>query len=247
MEEIRVCAGVAKHIVSKEGVRNVDAVLGTADYHHIDSRLLAEEYRSYSDSYWESRVFAPSCLIFYLGINKRLPKLNHHNLFFDRDIDQHITQIYKDPAWPSDPLFYVCCPSKTDASVAPEGCENLFVLMPVAAGLSDSEEIRHHYYTRLLARLEKYTGEPIMAHIGVKRSYSVSDFIHDYHAYKGNAYGLANTLLQTAIFKPRLRSKKVTNLFFAGQLTVPGPGVPPSIISGRLAAAELSKFLNSLP
>lgn len=247
VEEIEVLTGLAKRIVSKDGSVEVDAVLGTADYHHIDSKLVSEKYRSYSNSYWESRVFAPSCLIFYLGVNKQLSKLSHHNLFFDKDIEKHTSEIYKHPEWPSDPLFYVCCPSKTDPSVAPEGSENLFVLMPVAAGLADSEEIREYYYRQLIERLEKHTGDTITNHVVVKRSYSVSDFVNDYNAYKGNAYGLANTLFQTAVFKPRIRSKRVSNLFFAGQLTVPGPGVPPSIISGRLAAAELLKFLNRQP
>ncbi len=243
VDKFEIQSGSIKRMHTGTGSQDVDAVLGTADYNHIETRLLSSADRSYSDSYWEKRTFAPSCLIFYLGVNKPVERLRHHNLFFDKDIDKHAHEIYKDPAWPSDPLFYVCCPSKTDSSVSPPGCENLFILMPVATGLADSDETRETYYQLLMARLERYTGIKIREHVIYKKSYSVSDFTTDYNAYKGNAYGLANTLFQTAVFKPKMKSKKVANLFFAGQLTVPGPGVPPSIISGRLAAAELLKFL----
>lgn len=241
---LEIKSGEISHLHSNGISNKVDAVIGTADYHHIEKDLLQKNYRSYSESYWDSRTFAPSCLLFYLGVNKKIDKLRHHNLFFDEDFDQHAIEIYKDKKWPTNPLFYVCCPSKTDPSVAPEGSENVFVLMPIAIGLSDSEAIREQYYDLLMGRLEKFAGEDIRSHVVFKQNYATSNFISDYNAYKGNAYGLANTLMQTAIFKPKLKSKKVKNLFYAGQLTVPGPGVPPSIISGRVAANELLKFLN---
>jgi phytoene desaturase len=221
----------------------VNAVIGSADYHHIEQELLPESFRTYSKKYWDSRVFAPSCLIFYLGINKRIAKLRHHNLFFDEDIEQHTQDIYTDKQWPGKPLFYVCVPSKTDSSVAPEGCENIFILMPIAVGLTDAPEIRDHYYSLIMKRIEAFAGEKISENAIFKKSYSVSNFVHDYNAYKGNAYGLANTLRQTAILKPKIRSRKVSNLFYAGQLTVPGPGVPPAIISGQVAAAEVLKSM----
>ncbi|HTF81113.1 MAG TPA: hypothetical protein VL947_05295, partial [Cytophagales bacterium] len=198
----------------------------------------------YSESYWDSRVFAPSCLIFYLGVNTKIDKLRHHNLFFDEDFDKHAVEIYKDKKWPTKPLFYACCPSKTDPTVAPEGYENLFLLMPIATGLDDVPDMRNKYFEIMMERLKIFTGQDISANITFKQSYCISDFINDYHAYKGNAYGLANTLFQTSIFKPKMRSPKINNLFFAGQLTVPGPGVPPSIISGQVAANELLKNLN---
>jgi phytoene desaturase len=236
--------GAISHIHSNGISHHVDAVIGSADYHHIESRLLPDHLRSYEESYWSKRTFAPSCLLFYLGVNKKIAKLRHHNLFFDEDFEQHAFEIYKDKKWPTHPLFYVCCPSKTDPGVAPEGSENIFVLMPIAIGLTDTEEVRERYFDLLMQRLEKFAGEDIRSHVVYKRSYSVSNFSSDYNAYKGNAYGLANTLMQTAIFKPKMRSKKVRNLYYAGQLTVPGPGVPPSIISGQIAAQELLKFLN---
>ena len=221
-----------------------DAVLASGDYHHMEQQLLLPPYRNYSSSYWESRVLAPSCLIYYLGIKTKVRRLEHHNLFFDEDLKIHAEEIYKDPQWPSKPLFYICCPSKTDHTVAPEGHENIFMLVPIAPGLTDDNEQREIYFDMVLDRLETYCQQDIRQDIVYKKSYCVRDFVADYHSYKGNAYGLANTLMQTANLKPSIRNKKVKNLFYAGQLTVPGPGVPPSLISGKVAAKELLKELN---
>jgi phytoene desaturase len=213
-----------------------DYVVGAADYHHIDQHLLDEKDRAYSPRYWESRKMAPSCLLYYVGVNKPLQNLQHHNLFFDADFNRHAADIYSNPQWPSHPLFYASLPGKTDPSVMPQGCENLFLLMPVAPGLPDSESMRERYFDMLLQRLEQRTGQAIAPHILFKRSYAMNDFTRDYNAFKGNAYGLANTLRQTALFKPRMKSKKINNLYYTGQLTVPGPGVPPAIISGKVVA-----------
>ena len=244
VEALEIKSDGISHIHSNGNSSRIDAVIGAADYHHIESDLIPKAFRSYSESYWNKRTFAPSCLLFYLGVSKKIARLRHHNLFFDEDFEKHAIEIYKDKKWPSNPLFYVCCPSKTDPTVAPEGSENIFVLMPIAIGLKDDRDTRERYYNILMDRLEKFAGENIRSHVVHKRSYATNNFVQDYNAYKGNAYGLANTLMQTAIFKPKLRSKKINNLFYAGQLTVPGPGVPPSIISGRIAASELLKFLN---
>jgi phytoene desaturase len=227
------------HLANKSKL--VDAVIGAADYYHIEQNLLEKPHRMYDEKYWESRTFAPSSLIFYLGISKKLKKLAHHNLFFDEDFGLHAQEIYKSKKWPTKPLFYTCCPSKTDISVAPEGFENLFLLMPIAVGLADTTENTNYYFELMMSRLEKFVGENIRDFVVYKKEYSVSNFKTDYNAYKGNAYGLANTLFQTAVFKPKMKSTKVDNLFFAGQLTTPGPGVPPSIISGQVAANELLK------
>lgn len=216
-----------------------DYVVATADYHHVEEDLLPARSRQYSSGYWASRVLAPSSVIFFLGVNKKINNLLHHTLFFDEDMDEHIHDIYTDPRWPKAPQFYVCCPSKTDPHVAPPGCENIFVLIPVAPGLHDEEPVREKYFDMIMTRMEKLTGEVIRPHVIFKRSYAHRDFICDYNAFRGNAYGLANTLLQTANLKPRLRSNKVDNLFYAGQLTVPGPGVPPSLISGQVAASAI--------
>ena len=204
-----------------------------------------EEYRNYTADYWRERTFAPSSLIFYLGFKETIPHLNHHTLFFEHDLDLHIDSIYEDKRWPEKPLFYTCCPSKTDHSVAPEGKENLFLLMPIATGINDSEFVREKYLTEMLSRLEKHTGtQDLQSKIDFKKSYCVRDFVSDYNAYGGNAYGLANTLNQTAVLKPKIRNKKLKNLFYTGQLTVPGPGVPPSIISGKIVANEINKIKN---
>ena len=221
----------------------IDAVVCSADYHHIESKLIAKAYRNYSEDYWKKKTFAPSCLIFYIGLRKKVERLNHHTLFFEEDLLEHSKEIYKNPKWPSKPLFYVCCPSKSDDSVAPEGHENLFFLMPIAPGLEDGEELREKYFKLMLGRLECQIGTEILNLIDFKRSYCVSNFIEDYNSYKGNAYGLANTLMQTANLKPGITNKKVKNLYYAGQLTVPGPGVPPALISGKIVSQVVLKHL----
>ncbi len=230
----------ATHLITGDAKIETDIIVSAADYQHTDSELLKEK-ANYTKKYWESRTMAPSCLLFYIGVSKKINHLEHHNLFFDENFELHAHEIYKDPKWPSSPLFYVSVPSKTDPSVAPEGFENLFLLIPVATDLKDDEITREHYFDIIMTRLESKTGTNIREHICYKKSYSISDFKNDYHAYKGNAYGLANTLKQTAILKPSLKNKHLNNVFYTGQLTVPGPGVPPSIISGEVVANQIIK------
>ena len=239
---IEVERGLAKKVITESGkIYPAVALIGAADYHFIENKLLPPNCRSYSDKYWNSRVMAPGCLLYYVGVNRKLEYLSHHSLFFDVDFNQHRKEIYKTPSWPAEPLFYVCASSVSDNSVAPPGCENLFFLIPVAAGLTgDTDELRNSYFDKILERFERQTGESVRPHIIFNRSYSLSDFVNDFNSFKGNAYGLANTLMQTANLKPKMRSKKVKNLFYTGQLTVPGPGVPPSLISGEV----VSKLVN---
>ncbi|TXJ25846.1 MAG: phytoene desaturase [Chitinophagaceae bacterium] len=242
VKEIKIEGGKATGVVTGKQTYGADAVISAADYHFTENHLLPSLYRSYSDDYWQKRVMAPSCLLYYIGLNKKLPGIAHHSLFFDVPFDQHGQEIYKTPQWPSNPLFYVSVPSVTDSSVAPGNGESLVFLVPVASGLEgDTEELREKYFELIVSRFEKRIGEPIRDAIIFKRSYSVKDFVNDYHSFRGNAYGLANTLRQTAIFRPSCRSKKVKNLFYTGQLTVPGPGVPPSLISGEVVAKEVIK------
>ncbi|MDN5212627.1 phytoene desaturase family protein [Fulvivirgaceae bacterium BMA12] len=241
VKEIVVNNRKASSVVTADHEFPADVVIGGADYHHVESALLPEACRTYNENYWEGRVMAPSCLIYYLGINKRLKNLRHHNLFFDEDFGPHAVEIYETKKWPEKPLFYVSAPSITDPSVAPEGHENLFILIPVATGLEDEASIRERYYQLVMERLERLTKQNIRDAVIYKKSFAHNDFIRDYNAYKGNGYGLANTLRQTAILKPSLKSKKVNNLYYTGQLTVPGPGVPPSIISGQVVAGEILK------
>jgi len=235
--------GIAKTVVADNGKQfHADVVIGGADYHFVETKLLEKQYRSYSDRYWDKRVMAPGCLIYYVGINTKIPDLPHHSLFFDVDFNEHAAEIYTHPEWPKAPLFYLSATSVTDPTQAPEGSENLFFLIPIAAGLDgDDASIRDHYFNHLSDRLEERTGVDIRKHVVYKRSYSYTDFVDDYNAFKGNAYGLANTLMQTAILKPSCKSKKVKNLYYTGQLTVPGPGVPPSLISGEVVAKLVIK------
>lgn len=240
---IELAASTAIGVITDQHSYDADVVIGGADYHFIENSLLPAGHRSYTESYWEKRLMAPSCLLYYVGLNKRLQNIRHHNLFFDVSFEQHAREIYTTKEWPSDPLFYVCAASVTDATVAPTGCENLFFLIPVAAGLSgDDESLRDRYFNQVLHRFEQHLGEPVANAIIFKKSFGVSDFVHEYNAFKGNAYGLANTLRQTANWKPACRSRKVNNLFYTGQLTVPGPGVPPSLISGEVVAREVLKY-----
>ncbi len=222
------------------------AVIAGADYHHVEQTILEKSFRDYTPKYWDNREMAPSSLLIYLGINKKIPKLEHHNLFFDTSFEKHAEEIYKSPIWPSDPAIYVSCSSKTDHSIAPPGCENLIILIPVASGLSDTENIKQQYFQLVIERLESILGENISNHIIYQRIYAHSDFISDYNSFKGNAYGLSNTLLQTAFLKPRMKNKKLSNLFYCGQLTVPGPGVPPSIISGEIASTLVNNYFKTI-
>lgn len=220
-----------------------DIVLSGADYAHTET-LIEKKYRMYSDKYWNSKKFAPSALLFYLGFDKKIENVVHHTLFFDVDFDAHAFSIYDKPSWPKEPLFYASFPSKTESKFAPEGCENAIILIPLAPGIEDTTEIRAHYLEIILNRIESLTRQSIKENVIFKQTYCINDFIEDYNSFKGNAYGLANTLLQTAFLRPKLRSSKVKNLYFTGQLTVPGPGVPPSLISGKLAAELILKNNN---
>jgi phytoene desaturase len=221
-----------------------DIILSGADYHHTET-LLDIEHRAYSEKYWESRTFAPSSLLFFVGFNKKIANVTHHSLFFDVDFNQHAADIYDDPKWPEQPLFYANFPSKTDSTAAPEGMESGFFLIPLAPGIQDNEQLREVYFEKIISRFEQLTDQQIKNSIIFKRSFCKNDFVDDYNAYKGNAYGMANTLLQTAFLRPKLKSKKVRNLYFTGQLTVPGPGVPPALISGKLAAELIQKSFSS--
>ncbi|MBK6384561.1 MAG: phytoene desaturase [Chitinophagaceae bacterium] len=244
VKEIAVKEGTVKTVSTDKAIYEADAVISGADYHFTETKLLSEQYRSYSAAYWDKRVMAPSCLMYYVGLNKKLKQPIHHSLFFDVPFEQHGKEIYKDPKWPAEPLFYVSVSSLTDDTVAPEGHENIVFLIPIASGLEgDTEELREKYFQLIAKRMEKQTGESILDSIVYKKTFSVSDFVHDYNSFKGNAYGLANTLRQTAIFRPSCQSKKVKDLFYTGQLTVPGPGVPPSLISGEVVAKQVIKVL----
>ena len=229
-------------VETKGALIKSDIVLSGADYHHSET-LLDIKYRQYSEAYWDKKIFAPSSLLFYIGIDKKIKNAEHHNLFFDANFETHAEEIYDNPKWPSRPLFYVNIPSKTDPSMAPEGCDALFILIPIAPGIKDTSNLRNHYLENIIKRFEEKTEQSIQNNIIFKESFCVEDFKSEYNSYKGNAYGMAMTLFQTAFLRPKLKSSKVKNLYFTGQLTVPGPGVPPSLISGKLTAQLIQKVL----
>ena len=245
VEEIIIEKSAVKKVRTTKNNYEADVIISGADYHFTESYLLPAAHRSYSEEYWNKRVLAPSCILYYVGLNKKLNNVLHHSLFFDVPFNRHAEEIYKNPQWPAEPLFYLSVASKTDRTVAPDNCEILVLLIPVASGLeNDTDEVREFYFNKLVKRLEQHTGENILNSIVYKKSFSVSDFVAEYHSYKGNAYGLANTLRQTAIFRPSCQSKKVKNLFYTGQFTVPGPGVPPSLISGEVVSKQVLKLFN---
>ncbi|QBN18515.1 phytoene desaturase family protein [Flavobacterium nackdongense] len=240
VEKINVDNGTVKSVVANGETIFSDVVLSGADYHHTET-LLDKKYRGYSEKYWNSKIFAPSSLLFYVAFDKKIKNVSHHTLFFDTEFDVHAQAIYDDPKWPEKPLFYASFPSKTDETVAPEGKEAGIFLIPIAPGIEDTPEIREKYFNSIMERFESLTHQKVMDNIIFKESFCVTDFINDYNSYKGNAYGLANILTQTAFLRPKIISKKVKNLFFTGQLTVPGPGVPPSIISGKIVSELIKK------
>ena len=227
-------------VQTKGSLIKSDIVVSGADYHHSET-LLDNKYRQYSETYWNKKVFAPSSLLFYIGLNKKIKNVEHHNLFFDANFEIHAEEIYDNPKWPSRPLFYVNIPSKTDSSMAPERCDAMFILIPIAPGLEDTTTMRNYYFEKVIKRFEEKTEQSIQNNIIFKESFCIEDFKSEYNSYKGNAYGMAMTLLQTAFLRPKLKSKKVKNLYFTGQLTVPGPGVPPSLISGKLTSKLIQK------
>jgi phytoene desaturase len=246
VKEIVVEKSTAKKLITDKTEFVADVIISGADYYFTEFSLLQKSDRSYTDKYWNRKQLAPSCLLYYIGLNKKLDGIMHHSLFFDVPFEQHATEIYSDPKWPAEPLFYLSVCSKTDDNVAPKGCENLVVLVPVASGLkNDSEELRELYFQKIITRLEKHTNQLIADAIIFKKTFSVSDFISEYNSYKGNAYGLANVLRQTAILRPSCQSKKIKNLFYTGQFTVPGPGVPPSLISGEVVSKQVLKYFKN--
>jgi phytoene desaturase len=241
IDKINVVNGITNGLSVNQENCSADVVVSGADYHHSET-LLDEQYRQYSEKYWSKKTFAPSSLLFYVGFDKKIENVEHHSLFFDVDFDVHAKAIYDNPKWPEEPLFYASFPSKTDENSAPEGKEAGIFLIPIAPGLEDTPELRELYFEKIITRFELLTNQNIKNNIIFNESFCVNDFVKDYNSYKGNAYGMANTLLQTAFLRPKLKSKKVSNLYFTGQLTVPGPGVPPALISGKLVSDLIEKY-----
>ena len=241
VQKIVVESNRAKRVITDKGAFEADIVLVNADYQFAETKLLERRYRSYTHGYWEKKKMGPSAFLIYLGLNKRISGLLHHNLYLDPSWDDHFRSIFDVPAWPESPSYYVSCPSKTDKSVAPPGHENLFVLVPVASGLEDNEPIREKYFNKTIEHLEKLIGENIRDHIVLARTFAHNDFKRAYNAYKGTALGMSHTLLQTAVFRPSHKSKKVDNLFYTGSYNHPGIGVPMVIISSQIVSEQIRR------
>jgi len=241
VKKIKVSGGRVCGVETDLGSYPCDLVVVNADYEHAESKLLDKEWRSFGRRYWESRKMGPSAYLIYLGLNKRIKGLQHHNLYLDEKWSEHFDTIFKRPQWPDNPSFYVSCPSKTDPSVAPEGCENLFVLVPVAAGIEDLPQIREKYFNKTIAHLEKLCGDSIKDSIIVKRDFAHNDFIREYNSYKGTSLGLSHTLFQTAVFRPARKSKKADGLYYCGAYNHPGIGVPMVLISAQICASSIKE------
>jgi phytoene desaturase len=213
-----------------------DLVVSDADYAHTEQHLLDPEDRQYDEDYWESRTYAPSAFLIDLGVEGELDGLAHHSLVLPTDWDQHFAQIFDEPAWPDDPAYYLCVPSRTDDSVAPAGCGNLFALVPVAPGLEDDIEARERYRDVVLDDIAENTGVDLRGRIVVEEHFCVSDFASRYNSREGTALGLAHTLRQTGPMRPGHRSSALDGLYFVGAYTTPGIGVPMCLISGQHTA-----------
>ena len=231
--------GVVDGVVAKGKHYGADLVVANADYHHVETTLLDQKYASVKN--WQKKVTSPSALLIYLGVDTKVEKLRHHNLFFDVDWDHHFSEVFKKKKWSKDPLFYVGAPSVTDDSVAPKGHENIFVLAPMASGLKPTTKQLYKTADDIVARLSRHTGVDLPRHTVVRHVRAHEYFEESFNAYQGNAFGLAHTLRQSAIFRPPMKSKKLPNLYFVGQYTNPGTGVPLVTISGKTVAALIQK------
>jgi len=247
--EILVENGKAKGVRLESGaVQAADIVISNADMWFTESKMLDPKWRSFSDRYWKKRVMAPSAFIMYLGVSEKLPGIVHHNLLFSEDWRKNFDDIYRDPCLPAEPSLYVCAPSVTDPSVAPEGKENLFVLVPIAADLEITDTEKEKYADRVLSLMESEMGlEGLRDKIEYKRIYTVENFSADYNAFKGSALGLAHTLSQTAIFRPKNFSKKVKGLYYVGAGTNPGIGTQICLISAELAYKRVHNIKSAGP
>ncbi len=249
VQQIIVENDIAKGVLLENGeTLFADIVVSNADVHHTDTRLLPTEYRTKSDKYWDSRVIAPSAFILYLGVKGKLPQMQHHNLLFTKNWEEGFDQIFKKPEWPHDPSMYVCMPSKTDTTIAPADHENLFVLVPIASGLTYDDAFAEQYGDKIIAEIAQYYGIPdLTERIVVRHHYSVKDFIVDYNAFKGTALGLAHTLGQTAIFRPNNVHPKIKNMYYVGAGTNPGIGMPICLISAELAYKRIQNITHPFP
>ncbi|MBD3408367.1 MAG: phytoene desaturase [Candidatus Lokiarchaeota archaeon] len=225
-----------RQIFTNNGTIEADLVVVNADYPHVEINYLPDDFQTYDKGYWEKKTIAPSAYVMYVGLDKTIDTLTHHNVILDHDWVEHFEQIFEDPQWPEKPAYYLCCTSKSDDSVAPPGHENIFVTVPISPGIEDTPEIRESYFDKMIEHMEKVLKTDIRDAIKVKRIFTLDDFSQDYNAYRGTAVGLTHSFWQSAFFRPSHKSKKVDNLYYVGQYTHPGIGVPMALISAEIVA-----------
>jgi len=249
VQSINAQNGIVTGISLEDGREMIaDIVVSNADIVHTDQKLLEKRYQQKSPRYWDKRLMAPSAFILYLGVDGEIPSLQHHNLLFSERWEENFKQIFKKPEWPTDPSLYVCAPSKSDPTVAPKGKENLFVLVPVAAGLQHNDEFLEKYASFVIKQMQENMDIPdLRERIIYKKIYAVKDFIKDYNAFKGSALGLAHTLSQTAIFRPNNINKKLKGLYYVGAGTNPGIGMPICLISAELVYKRIEGITDPAP
>lgn len=239
IDQIIVDKWVATWIRMWEKVMPYDAVISNADYHWTETQMLEKKWQTYPEKYWEKKVMAPSGFILYLWVKGKVNNLEHHTLLFNYDWKKSFGQIFDKGEAPDDPSLYVCCPSKTDPTVAPKWDENLFVLVPFPPGIEMSTEQKQAYRDKVIDLIEETIGETFADRIIHERLFMNDEFTARYHAYKGTALGLAHTMTQTALMRPNTKSKKVKKLYYTGWYTNPWIGMPMCLISGKLATDRL--------
>lgn len=220
-----------------------DLIINSSDYAHSDQNIVPTKYREYSKKYWQTRTYTVSTLLLYLGLDSKIPQLSHHTFYFQNDWNEHLNQTFIKKELPKNPCYYICTPSKSDPTVAPKGMENLFVLIPI--GVDNPDASHKKYVDHVISHIEKTLKTPLKKHILVKKVYAQKDFALDYNAYKGNAFGIAHTLDQSIFLRPRMRSKKITNLWFTGHYTQPGVGMPMAVISAQLVHQLITKAIKN--
>ncbi len=218
-----------------------DIVISNADMHFTQTKLLPTHAQDYPSSYWKKRQAGPSALLMYLGVKGSLPQLKHHNLFFVKDWKENFAKIAEAKEWPIPASIYVCKSSQTDSSVAPKGHENVFVLVPLPANPNLHADKLEEYAELYIQQIAEQSGVIDFAErIVTKELYGPADFYNDYNSWKGTALGLGHELRQSAMLRPRTRSKKTKNLYYVGANVQPGIGVPMCLISAELVYKQIT-------
>jgi phytoene desaturase len=217
-----------------------DRVVSNANPAYTERELLPPRARAGDPDRWETKTYAPSAFLLYLGVEGDVDPLKHHTLVLPTDWDDHFHHIFEDPAWPEDPAYYLCVPSETDDSVAPDGHHAVVVLVPIAPGLPDGPDVRASYREKVLSDLADHTGVDLRDRIVFEETACVSEFADRYGAPGGTALGLAHTLRQTGPFRPSHRADGLEGLYYTGGFTTPGIGVPMALISGEHTADAMA-------